>query len=498
MTTGLSPSDIVNVSINLSPTAVVGRNFGAMLILGSTPNVIDVGQRLRTYTTLTGVASDFGTTAPEYLAAAAWFSQTPQPVQLYVGRWAQTATSGLLRGGALSATQQQLAPFQAITNGQFGIAVNGGAVTQIGPLNFSSALSLTGVAGIIAAALTTAGVAAACAWNGTQFVFTTTATGATATVATLAAGAAGTDVSTLLGGTTAAGAVPVLGVAAETPLAALQALASMTGAWYGVAFATASVLTDAQVLLNAAYIEGASPTRLYFHTTQVAAAIDPTQTADLPSQLSGALYSRTFVQYSSTNPYAAVSSAAREFSVNFTGSNTAITLKFKQDPGTTPETLTETQAAALTGKHVNVFVNYANGAAIIQEGWMAGGRFLDEVHCLDALQNDVQTDLFNLLYQSLTKIPQTDPGVTTLVTQVEATLSRYVTNGFLAPGVWTLGGFGTLVMGQMLPKGYYVYAPPIATQSQALREARQSPLIQAAAKGSGAIHFASVQINFNR
>jgi hypothetical protein len=494
MTAGLSPSDVVAVNILLSSTAVVGRNFGAMMVVGSSA-IIDTNARMRVYTTLAGVASDFGTTAPEYSAAQVWFSQTPQPVLLYIGRWAQTATAGIMRGGALSASQQQLAAFQAITAGTFGITVDGGSAKAISGINLSGAVALTGVAALITTALAAATAGATCIWNGTQFVFTSATTG-TASSATVLTAGAGQDLSTLLAGTTVLGAVPVPGIAAETPLAALNILATMTGAWYGCAFA--APLTDAQHLMNAAYIEGSSPTRLYFITNGSALSIDPTQTADLLSQLMGLDFSRTFYQYCSTNAYAAIESAAKEFSVNFTGTNTVMTLKFKQDPGIAAETLTETQAAALKAKNGNVFVNYANGAAIIQEGVMVGGRFFDEVHCLDALQNDVQTDLFNLLYQSTTKTPQTDPGVTTLVTQVEATLSRYVTNGFLAPGVWTLGGFGTLVMGQMLPKGYYVYAPPISTQSQALREARQSPLIQAAAKGSGAIHFCNVQISFNR
>jgi hypothetical protein len=98
--------------------------------------------------------------------------------------------------------------------------------------------------------------------------------------------------------------------------------------------------------------------------------------------------------------------------VNFTGNNTTITLKFKTEPGVTYETLTTAQAAAIDAINGNVYVYYANDTAIIQQGVMANGDFFDERHGLDWLQNYVQTNLYNLLYTSTTKIPQTDAGVT--------------------------------------------------------------------------------------
>lgn len=43
-------------------------------------------QRTKTYTTLAGVAADFATTDPEYLAASAFFGQSPNPGTLKIGR----------------------------------------------------------------------------------------------------------------------------------------------------------------------------------------------------------------------------------------------------------------------------------------------------------------------------------------------------------------------------------------------------------------------------
>ena len=91
----LPVSEVVNVTIEMSPVAAALRNFGAMLVLG-TSDVIDTDERLRTYSGVEGIAADFGTDAPEYQAAVTFFGQSPQPSQLVVGRWAKTATACLL------------------------------------------------------------------------------------------------------------------------------------------------------------------------------------------------------------------------------------------------------------------------------------------------------------------------------------------------------------------------------------------------------------------
>src|SRR5882757_7888259 len=100
-TSQLPISRLINGTVNLSPNAAQAQNLNAELILGSSP-VIDTTSRMRTYLSTTAVAADFGTTAPEYLAAIDWFGQTPQPANLLVGRWAQTATSAQLFGASLS------------------------------------------------------------------------------------------------------------------------------------------------------------------------------------------------------------------------------------------------------------------------------------------------------------------------------------------------------------------------------------------------------------
>ena len=494
MAQGLSVSDVVSVGIILSPVSAQGRNFGSLLILGSSP-VIDTGERIRTYTTLTGVGTDFGTTAPEYQASAAFFGQSPMPSFLKIGRWAQTATSGVLRGAILSGVTQAttLAALQAVSAGNLTVTIDG-VVKAMTALNFGAAANMNGIASVIGTAL---GAAGTCLWDGSKFSIQSSTAGISSTVSYATSTAV--DVAGLTGLSLASGArVPIAGIAAETALAAVQVFASLTSDWYALTFAPLAPLPDASALAVAATVEAMSPSRMFGITTQITAAMDPLSSTDLGALLSTSGYSKSIVQYSTTNPYAICSFFGRALTVNFTGSKTMITMKFKQEPGVIPEQLSENQAVALAAKGINVFVLYQNNTSIIQQGTVASGRFFDEVMGLDWLSNAVQNDLYNVLRNSLSKIPQDDSGLHVLLTQFEATLAGAVDNGLIAPGIWNAEGFGQLTRGDLLSKGYYVYAPLMSTQNQADREARKSPLLQAAIKMTGAIHSASATISINR
>ncbi|HBW4269850.1 DUF3383 family protein [Klebsiella pneumoniae] len=381
MTQGLPVSNVVNVDVIMSPVAATGRNFGALLILG-TSTVIPITERIRQYSAIEDIGDDFGVDSPEYEAATIFFSQSPKPTLVYIGRWAKT----------------------------------------------------------------------------------------------LATGESGT---------------------VETLLQAVNASLQYTN-WYGLAIADSADLVEADVISVAAAIEASSLSRILAVTTDDANVLVSGNTGNIGYKLKAAGYSRTFWQYSTSSKYAAISAFGRSFTVNFTGNNTTITLKFKTEPGVTYETLTTAQAAAIDAINGNVYVYYANDTAIIQQGVMANGDFFDERHGLDWLQNYVQTNLYNLLYTSTTKIPQTDAGVTRLMTNVEASLDQAVNNGLIAPGVWNGGPIGQIESGDTLTKGYYVYADAVANQAQSDREARKSPVIQAAIKQAGAIHYADVQINVVR
>lgn len=494
-TLGLPVSDIVNVQVVLSPTAAQERNFGSLLVVGDS-DVVDSVERLRLFTSLDAVAAEFGTTAPEYYAAALYFGQTPQPSIFYAGKWNRVAEPGQLKGGILSTAQQTLINFTAISDGALDISIDGGAEQNITALDFSAALNLSGVAAILDAGITGATVS----WDAvnSRFIVTSSTTGIASSVSFANAPAVGTDVSTLFRLKEADEGYLIAGADAESLVDAVQAIANISADWYGLYVASSVVPTTPEYLAVAAFIEGSGLSRIFGITSQATAILDSAQTTDIASQLKALGYKRTFIQYSSKSPYASASIFGRAFTVNFDGSNTTLTIKFKQEPGVAAETITASQAATLRDKNCNVFVKYNNDTNIIQEGVMVNGFFFDEVHGTDWLQNAVQTAVYNLLYTSPTKIPQTDAGINVITTTIAQVLTQAVVNGLVAPGQWNAPGFGALNQFDTLETGYYIYAPPVASQLQADREARKAPVIQVAIKLAGAVHFVDVIINVNR
>lgn len=481
--TTLPVSRVVNVAVEMSPTAAALRNFGFCLILGDS-DIIDTDERIRLYSSISDIATDFGISSREYLAAQAFFSQSPQPTQVYIGRWAKSATAGRLRGRTLSSAEQDISLFTAITTGTLSLTIDG-ASKSMESIDLSAETNLNGVASQISSAL---GVSGSCAWTGERFVITSATTGTSSTVATTDTG----TLSSLMG--FAGSATSVAGVAAESLASAITALLDYN-TWYMVCVAPDA--SDDSIVEAAGLIEAASPSRMIGFTTQNSTEIDSTASSTLGSRLKGLGYNRTILVYSSDSPVAAASVFGRMATINFEGSNTTLTLKFKQLPGVTAENLRSSQAEALKSHNVNAFCAYQNDTSILQEGITSGGWFIDETHGLDWLQNRVETDLWNLLYTSK-KVGQDESGATAIVSCVNKSLEQGVTNGLIAPGVWNGDAFGALESGDTLSTGYYVYIQPFDEQSQSDREARKAPPIQIAVKLKGAVHFINVTITVNR
>nr|DAG77417.1 MAG TPA: tail sheath protein [Caudoviricetes sp.] len=481
--TTLPVSRVVNVAVEMSPTAAALRNFGSCLILGDS-DIIDTDERIRLYSSISDIATDFGISSREYLAAQAFFSQSPQPTQVYIGRWAKSATAGRLRGRTLSSAEQDISLFTAITTGTLSLTIDG-ASKSMASIDLSAETNLNGVASQISSAL---GVSGSCAWTGERFVITSATTGTSSTVATTDTG----TLSSLMG--FAGSATSVAGVAAESLASAITALLDYN-TWYMVCVAPDA--SDDSIVEAAGLIEAASPSRMIGFTTQNSTEIDSTASSTLGSRLKGLGYNRTILVYSSDSPVAAASVFGRMATINFEGSNTTLTLKFKQLPGVTAENLRSSQAEALKSHNVNAFCAYQNDTSILQEGITSGGWFIDETHGLDWLQNRVETDLWNLLYTSK-KVGQDESGATAIVSCVNKSLEQGVANGLIAPGVWNGDAFGALESGDTLSTGYYVYIQPFDEQSQSDREARKAPPIQIAVKLKGAVHFINVTITVNR
>jgi hypothetical protein len=359
-------------------------------------------------------------------------------------------------------------------------------------------LNLNAVAAAINAEFTTLALGVSCIWNGNNFVFTSASTGALSAVSFLTAGTGGTDISGLLGGlaVTGNGCYVSPGQAAETALAAVNLFDANFGqTWYALTIAGAA---DADHEAIGPAVQAMSNKHFYGVTTQEAGVLVAASTTDIAYILSQASLTRTAVQYSSTNPYAIVSALARILSVNYAATGSVLTLKFQGEPGVTGENLTTPQRDALLAKNCNVYINYQGGATIIEPGTTcSANQFIDTIIGVDNLAIDIQINIFNLLLQATTKIPQDDGGMHQFVASAQQTCLGYVTDGLGAPGTWTEPGFGSLNTGDFMESGFYVYAPPVASQLPSARAARMAVPLQIAFKLAGAVQTVPVLISVN-
>jgi hypothetical protein len=294
------------------------------------------------------------------------------------------------------------------------------------------------------------------------------------------------------------GAYLAQGAAAETALAAVNVFDAMFGTqWYGLTIAGAA---DTDHMAVMAAVQAMSNKHFYVATTMEAGVLVPSSMTDLAYLASAAGFTRSAVQYSSTDPYAAVSMLARILTVNYAASGSVLILMFQSEPTVQAEQLNQIQMGALLAKNCNVFVTYQGGVTIIQPGTTcATNQFIDTIIGVDNLALDIQTSEFNLLLQAITKIPLTDGGMHQFVATAETVLLEYVADGLIAPGTWTAQTFGPAgaMATSIQAKGYYIYAAPVASQLPAARAARMAVPLQIAVKLAGAVQSVQATIFVN-
>ena len=485
-------STVVNVTIGVAPTFPSRRGFGTLNIIG-TSSVIGILERARVYASMDGVEADFPPTAEEYKAAQVYYSQNPRPVQLVISRRAGAAVGAELRGGAN--IEALVANWKLITTGSVKVSI-GGVASDITGLDFSSVNNLPGVAAVVQAGIRGLSGAAAAYTNavvtykGGRFYLTSGVTGASSTIGVAVDAATGTAIAEKLQWRAEDGARVANGVDTETLVDALVAAQEVNQDWYGVTFTkeTRDTSFNDQWVEAAAWVQ--ARVKLLGYDTEDRTNLDPLNDTSVAYQLDQASYFRTLGVFNDVaGQYGAVSALARMFIVNFNTANSTLTLKFKQLPGITPAEITVSQKAALDAVHLNSYTD-VGGNPMLAEGVMFGGRFADEVHGIDWLQNAVETNVFGKLYTDLTKTAMTDAGVASLQQQVEKGLDQAIYNGLGAPGY--------LPDGTYLQKGYITEAVKMKDHNQSDKERRQAPPITFTLIGAGAIHGIQIVGTFQR
>lgn len=486
----LSIADIVQISVTVSPTSATGRDFDLGLIVGTSAVIAGTTiDRLRLYSNTNAMISDgFTDTSPEYLAAQLYFSQSPKPSQVAVGRWN-------------SSTESALAAVQACRVANidwYGLAVCGAVADDlqmiaayVESMNPSGALF-----GTTADAAVLANTAVVSGYETGGATPTTTLT-STETTLQIAVDADAYGITPTYQPVTLTNPTS-LTTGAEIA-AALQAAIQALGNQYAavtVTYGTTYIVTSASKgpLSKVRIISGSSDDMAAVLKLGAAnGAVDTDGLGSVLLALQGASYAHTLTQYSTQTPNAAVAPEGYAMGANTGAPDSAFCLASRVMVGVTAETLTETQAAAILGANGNFVASYGNTYTLLQTGVMASGAFFDQTLGLDQLASQIQTAVMNLLIQP-PKVPQTEGGMTQLRSAIKGPCENAVETGFLAPGVWTgppvTVGSTTLKTGDTLSEGYLVLSETIASQkanSMANYTARKSPPIYVLVSLAGAI-----------
>lgn len=489
----LPVSSIVSVGITVSPTFPARDGFGTLCGVTAETGVIGISERTREYLDITAVAADWDANSELYKLAETYFSQNPRPTMFKAAVRFPTAQAAQLRGGATVLPSDLV----AITDGSLTLTIDGDT-EEVASIDFSSVLTLSDVALILETAIqggsgsgfTTATVVAV---DDQRLVLDAGSTGSLSTIGFANAGASGTDIHELVHWEQGE-ATKQNGVDAETITASLNAIEAVDQDWYGLCFTKEVrdkvIINSEDAVLSAAEWCQAR-TKMFFNTSNDLDALDSVGAVNtIGAAIDAQNLDRTQNSYSTyPSQYPACSAAARIFTTDFSATNSVMTLKFKQLPGITVESLNPSQKATLDKYHVNAFVD-VGGSSMYAEGWNASGRFTDEVHTIDWLVNAIQTNVFGFLLSRPTKVAMTDEGIAAVEQQIASALDEARNNGFIAPGYTVDGVF--------LERGYEINMPRAEDVSQSDVEARHLPGITFTILGAGAIHSVEISGVFER
>ena len=483
-------TEFADVSISVSPVGVSGGNFGILGFLtvfsDTATNPISPAERARSYTSLPSVAGDWPADSEVYKAATSFYGQTPTPTDFVALMSYDTAQPAELVGG----DHDQLAEIVTINgSGTFEMTIDGTPISDTA-VDLSAATTMDEVASILTVSVADAidGLPGSTVTYGAYgFIVTSPTTGIASTIT-----AASGDVAEALG-LAVYQAKAADGVDPETPVDSLAA-ASVAGIDF-VGLVTHKAMRDVlagatgtTTLEIAQWAEAAK--KIFFNTTNSLAVLNSALSTDIASVLKAATLRFSLSTFSKNyNQYPSASVFGRAASVNFSAIGSTITLNLKQMPGVSAEDLTPAEFAVLRSKNASAVVQVGETVTAYTDSRMASGSWLDTTHGLMWLENRTEVDMFNLLYQSNTKIPFTQTGINTTKATLDRSLQAAVRNGLAGPGFLSDGTY--------LPEGYIIESVALADVPSGDKGNRVYKGLSFKMVGAGALHEVEVSGSFS-
>ncbi len=392
-------TDYVTINITQTTVGITRAGFGTALFLSYQPAW---AERTRTYGSLADVAVDFTATnpGPAYRFAQSYFSQSPAPQRLIIGRGA-LKPSKTVQLSALNPTSNISYQYKVLVKGTGFADATVTFTSDASPLDSEYASGM---------------VTALNAVPGKNY----TASGAASPI-TITGNAVGDWFSIEVDDvnyqtTTETTADP--GVATD-----LTAITAENPNWYALGTSFNSKLYG---VAAAAYVESAG-LKIYIPATNDTNCLaTSTGTLDLMDQAKTNAYTRTSVHYH-RNPAAFADAALMGKCLPYEPGEE--TWAYKTLAGVATFPMTATHRANIVARNGNSYESVA-GLSITFNGMMANGGFIDTRRGLDWLQDDMQKAVFGALASSA-KIPYTDLGISVIESQVRGSLKRAGDKGIL-------------------------------------------------------------------
>lgn len=475
----ISIQHFVKVDIAIAPNAVATDGFGPLIFLTEEFKPTAVENPVIKFGSMTEVTDKFPT-GEINMAASLWYGQVPMPKTFYVGALADATNPTPATSGELTATVAPvLQDLKAITNGFLTVNVDDVHYEMSG-INLSEAADLPAVTAAITAAMTTAGVPATLTLVSGKYSIASKATGIHSTVSN-AAGSVGTAMKL----TIADNPTVVDGKNAKGLSSDLANIVNAGAKFFYVALDRKH--RDVEIQEDTARWCQANQ-KVFGWATSDKNALVANRNPSFKRAKELQLMNTLCVYDASPNgdEYPECSIFARAATVNFNVANSVLILAFKKGPGCTVANLSTDQLAALESYNGNAFIDVA-GNAMFYNGIMADGTWFDTVQGTSWMRDHMANGVFNLFYQSTTRIPWTETGVNIVNQRVELTLLLARTNGLIAPGYDNEGVF--------YPEGYKIFSTDLALM-QGQKGKRIWEGTSFIAIGSGALQGAVISGNF--
>lgn len=483
----LDISNVVRVSLSSAERGLAEVNTSALAIITDEAPISSSYGDYGIYKNPTGVAADFGSDSDTYRIAEVIFNQTKNVLDgggyvIVIPRDQSAAVQPASIVGDNYINLLDLTATDYILNAD--VDGGGAADISIGELDLTDLESAED--SLNSTALTAAGLVISLSGElaSAKVTISTTTTGATASLE-IGLATSGTDISPLLGlSGSASGADAGVERAKDTILRTKDNI-NYFGIVYNEKFADAVLEELAATVQN-------------LDKFQAVGSNLSDDIAGVFTDIKDAAYTHTRCLYYSVSEDDALDFAAaymsRLMSVNFSAPNSALTMHLKDMTGFDgDDDMTQTRLDQCKNAGVDFYGNFGVGKVFIS----GANLYSDQVFNRLALKVDLQVAGFNFLATTNTKIPQTEAGMDALKGAYRTVMSKYVTAGVFAPGTWNGSTrFGTPEDHDRNIEefGFFIYSIPISQQSQTERETRVAPVIQIAAKESGAIHSTDVTV----